>query len=555
MTIGSSHGASPFLGPIALRDQVASRILRIQASRIGARPFVRFAGRAFTYADLDAGADRVAAAFRSLGAGPQTRVGILLENRVEYLDLWFGLSRIGAIQVPFNTAYRSAQILHVLRRAPMPIVVVEEALADELMHVVGEAPDLTTIVVLGDRHGVASRAGPREVFDYATLVAAQEADAAIEIDVSGADTGAVMNTSGTTGPSKGVRLSHAQQYILGRNVARDLELTEDDVYYNFFPLFHNTAQAMITIPVLLTGATMLLTERFSARQFWPDVRSHDCTVFYYIGEILRVLLKSTSAADAAGTRLRAGWGIGAAPQDFLEFQRRHGVALRSGYGSTEANVGVYLPHDDPDPASVGRALPGYEVRIGDADDAPLPPGQVGEILVRAAEPGTIMQGYDGDPQATLAAWRNLWFHTGDAGYLDARGNLYFVGRMRDAIRVRGENVSAFEVEEVVGNVQGVLEVAAIAVPSELGGDDVKIVVVPAPGARLSPQTLVFEAQAHLPKFAVPRYVEIVPALPKTETNKVRKNVLRETPFTPATWDRLQHVDATEATEGGRVGHV
>jgi crotonobetaine/carnitine-CoA ligase len=309
---------------------------------------------------------------------------------------------------------------------------------------------------------------------------------------------------------------------------------------------------MITLPVLLTGARMVLSERFSARQFWPDVRSHGCTVFYYIGEILRMLLKSTSAGEAAGTRLRAGWGIGAAPQDFVEFQRRHGVALRSGYGSTEANVGVYLPHDDPDPASVGRALPGYELRIGDADDAPLPPGQVGEILVRADEPCTIMQGYEGDPQATLAAWRDLWFHTGDAGYLDERGNLFFVGRLRDAIRVRGENVSAFEVEEVVGRMQGVLEVAAIAVPCELGGDDVKIVVVPAPGARLSPQSLVREVQAHLPKFAIPRYVEIVAALPKTETNKIRKNVLRETPFTPDTWDRLKQV---EVIEGGQDRHV
>ena len=537
MTSTSAASASAFLGPIALRDQVATKILRAQAQRIGTREFVRHAARTFTYAQMDAAADRVADAFRALGVCKQTRVGILLANRIEYLDLWFGLSRVGAIQVPFNTAYRSAQILHVLRRAPMPIMVVEEALAAELVRVLDEVPELETLVVLGDRREVTRYAGGRQVLDYEALVSAHPSAGPVEIDVSGADTGAVMNTSGTTGPSKGVRLSHAQQYILGRNVAVDLELTADDVYYNFFPLFHNTAQAMITLPVLLTGARMLLTERFSARQFWPDVRDHACTVFYYIGEILRVLLKSTSAADAEGSRLRAGWGIGAAPHDFVEFQRRHRVALGSGYGSTEANVGVYLPHDNPDPASVGRALEGYEVRIGDADDVPLPPGEIGEILVRAAEPCTIMQGYDGDPQATIAAWRDLWFHTGDAGYLDAHGNLYFVGRVRDAIRVRGEYVSAFEVEEVIGQVQGVLEVAAIAVPCELGGDDVKVVVVPAPGARLNPATLVAEAQARLPRYAVPRYVEIVGALPKTETNKVRKNVLRETPFTPGTWDR------------------
>jgi len=530
-----------FLRDLPLRARVAAKILRAQASRIGTREFVRFGASSLTYAQVDAAADRVAAGMHALGAGPQTRVGLLLANRPEYLDLWFGLSRLGAVQVPFNTAYRSGQILHVLRRAPIPILVVEDALAGELMQVVDAVPDLRTIVVLGDSRAVRSAPG-RRVLGYAELLAEHAATVLVENDVSGADTGAVMNTSGTTGPSKGVRLSHAQQYILGRNVAVDLGLTERDVYYNFFPLFHNTAQAMITLPVLLTGARMVLTERFSARQFWPDVRTHGCTVFYYIGEILRMLLKSGSAADGQGTALRAGWGIGASPQDFVEFQRRHGIVLRTGYGSTEANVGVYLPHDDPDPASVGRALPGYELRIGDADDAPLPAGETGEILVRATEPCTIMQGYDGDPQATVAAWRDLWFHTGDAGTLDASGNLYFKGRVRDAIRVRGESVSAFEVEEVIGQVGGVLEVAAIAVPSELGGDEVKIVVVPAPGARLEPKALIAEAQARLPKYAIPRYVEIVATLPKTETNKIRKNILRESPFTPMTWDRTRQDD-------------
>jgi crotonobetaine/carnitine-CoA ligase len=237
--------------------------------------------------------------------------------------------------------------------------------------------------------------------------------------------------------------------------------------------------------------------------------------------------------------LRVGWGIGASARDFLEFQDRYRVALRTGYGSTEANVAVYLPHDAPDPASVGRSLPGYHLRIVDEHDEPVPAGTMGEIVVRADEPCTIMRGYDGEAAATLAAWRDLWFHTGDAGRVDGQGNLYFMGRVRDVMRVRGEHVSAFEVEEVIAEADGVLEAAAIAVPAELGGDDVKVVVVQRPGARkVDPLTLIAHAQAKLPRFAVPRYIEVVDALPKTETNKVRKNVLRATPFTPGTWDRL-----------------
>src|SRR5262245_3295450 len=202
MAAMSLPGEVALLGSIALRDQVVTKLLRSQAKRVGARDFLRFEGRGFTYADMDARADRIASAFRTLGAGRQTRVGILLANRVEYLDLWFGLSRIGAIQVPFNTAYRAAQILHVLRRAPLPILVVEDGLAHELMQVVGDAPELETIVVLGERREVASRAGSRQVLDYASFVDGHRAAAPVEIEVSGADTGAVMNTSGTTGPSK-----------------------------------------------------------------------------------------------------------------------------------------------------------------------------------------------------------------------------------------------------------------------------------------------------------------------------------------------------------------
>ena len=526
-----------YLGPLPLAEQVAAKILVRQAATIGERVFVAYGSHSVTYREANARANRVANALRALGVKQGMRVGILLRNRLEYLDLWFGLSKIGAIQVPINTAYRSPQILHVLRRAPVPFVVVEEALAGELLAVVDLVPTVQALIGV-DSVLALGRRRSQQVLSYTECIKAAGTEEPGGAQTAGFDLGAVMNTSGTTGPSKGVQLSHAQQYILGRSIALDLGLTARDVYYNCFPLFHNTAQAMITLPVLLTGAKMVLTERFSATRFWPDVREHGCTVFYYIGEILRILLKSTSVEDAGETRLRVGWGIGAAPRDFLEFQHRHGIALRSGYGSTEANVQVYLPHQNPDPASVGRALPGYEVRIANEHDEPLPAGQMGEILVRAAEPCTLMLGYDGDPQATLAAWRDLWFHTGDAGYLDAGGNLYFMGRVRDVMRVRGEHVSAFEVEEVIAEVGGVLEVAAIGVPCELGGDDIKIVVVASRENRPEAAALIAHAQTRLPKFAIPRYVEFVAELPKTETNKVRKNVLRETPLGTATWDRL-----------------
>jgi carnitine-CoA ligase len=287
------------------------------------------------------------------------------------------------------------------------------------------------------------------------------------------------------------------------------------------------------------GARMVLTERFSASRFWPEAIEHRCTVFYYIGEIMRILLKSTSAEDARGAKLRVSWGIGPSPKDFAEFQQRFGVALRTGYGSTEANVPCYLPHGSTKLGSAGRAVAGFEVRIANERCEPLPAGEQGEILVRSHEPFALMLGYDGDPAATVAAWQDLWFHSGDAGMLDADGDLHFKGRVKDSIRVRGENISAFEVEEAIGSLEGIVEVAAIAVPSELGGDELKVVIVADKDAKLAPEAIIAYAQARLPRYSIPRYVEFVTALPKTPTNKVQKNVLRSQPFTAATWDRVK----------------
>ncbi|HSV83234.1 MAG TPA: AMP-binding protein [Ramlibacter sp.] len=523
----------PATDPLPLAERVPAKILARQAARAPSRPFVFFAGRWITYGEADERANRAANALAAAGVHKGARVGVVLRNRLEFLDLWFGLSRLGAIQVPLNPEYRALQLTHVFKRAPIDVVVVEHGLLTEVESAVAELGTAPRMIVLD------GAALPESYLRYEELLASAPNEPPAEAEcVSGADVASVMNTSGTTGPSKGVLVSHAQQYILGRMIAADVELREDDVFYNFFPLFHNTAQAMITVPVLLLGARMVLTDRFSVSRFWPDIAEHRCTVLYYIGEIVRMLLNSTTQQDARDSTLRVGWGIGASPSDFTEFGRRYSVAMRTGYGSTEANVPCFLPHG-AGPDSVGKCVPGFQVRIANDAGEPVPVGAVGEILVRSDEPCAVMMGYDGDPVATVAAWQNLWFHTGDAGCVDAEGNVYFKGRVKDAIRVRGENISAFEVEQVIGELHGVAEVAAIAVPSELGGDALKIVVVPQAGADLTHEALILHAEQRLPRYSIPRYIEFVAALPKTPTNKVQKNVLRAAPFTASTWERPQ----------------
>lgn len=527
---GTARVSSPDGDVSLIAAETVGEALGTAARVYGEACFVRCDGAEVSYAAANARANRVANAFAELGVGRGDRVAILAQNRLEYLDLWFGLSKIGAIELPISTAYKGGQILHALRRAETRHIVIDARSAAVFSDVVRDVDCRPIVLDAGcDLAGA---------LDYRALVREASYREPPVAGVTGADVVAIMNTSGTTGPSKGVRLPNAQQLSLARTMALTLGMTRKDVFYNYFPLFHNTAQAMITLSTLLAGGSMLLTEKFSLSSFWRDVRAHDVSLFYFIGEMLHLLVHANDEERGADIRLRAGWGIGAAPSDVAAFEQRYGVKLGTGYGSTEGNVPVvrslgYAPAS----ASAGRVIPGFKVRIVDDAGADMPVGEVGEVVETADDPRHIMQGYDGDEAASAQALRDGWLYTGDAGRFDADGNFYFVARIKDVIRVRGENISGSEIEQEVLRFPGVLEVAAIAVPAELGGDDVKVVIVPAKGSSIDREALIAHCAETLPKYAVPRYVEITDALPKTETNKVQKHILRKEGVNARTWDR------------------
>lgn len=524
----SGVGWAALAGP-AMERRTIGELVRVAAAQFGSSPFVTFQGQVISYEEMNARTNRVANALRTLGIRTGSRVAVLCSNRLEYLDLWFGLSKLGAIELPVNSSYKHPQIHHVLGRADVAAIVVEGALTAGLDQVIAEFPRCQVIELDG------APQPPR--LSYRELLRSASATEPKGIAVSGGDVVAVMNTSGTTGLSKGVRLSHAQQYSLGQNMAAALRLSRDDVYYNYFPLFHNTAQAMITLPVMLAGARMVLKEKFSVSAFWSDVHAHGVTAFYFIGEMLQLLVRQSPVGAHVGSRLRAGWGIGASADVTEAFETRFGVRLGTCYGSTEGNVPVVRELGAAAPrASVGRVIPGFEIRIVDAQGKEVSDAGVGEILQRAQLPQMMMNGYDADAAATAAAMRDGWYHTGDAGRMDAQGNVYFVSRIKDVIRIRGENISGFEIEQELLQCPGVIEAAAIAVPGELGGDEVKIVLVADADAALSWQSLLLFCEQRLPRYALPRYVEFRRELPKTETNKVRKHILREEAFSSSTWD-------------------
>ncbi len=344
-------------------------------------------------------------------------------------------------------------------------------------------------------------------------------------------------TSGTTGRSKACLLSHNYAMRQGALMADHYRFNADDVLYSPYPLFHVDAAIFTVAPAIILGATAALGERFSVSRFWSEVRSFEATVFDFMGATLTMLWKQPAQSDDADNPVRLAWGV-PMPEFADQFEARFGLKLIENYGLTDAGVMIFYPYDEPRrPGSCGKAISEYDVRIFSDDDEELSVSEVGEIVVRPLEPSLIMDGYYKMPEATLGATRNLWFHTGDLAYRDEDGFFYFVGRKKDVIRRRGENISAFEIEEIVNAHPAVLECAAIGVDSELTDEDVKLCVVMRPGNELQPEDLVEFCADKMAKFMLPRYVEFLDDLPKTPTQKIEKYRLKDAGVTRSTWDR------------------
>lgn len=473
--------------------------------------FLRFASGDHTYAAFDRDCDRVAAGLAALGVGPGDRVAALLPNCPELALIWFAAARIGAVHAPINTGFRGPGLAHAINVTEAKVLVHDAAHEDAIRAV--ELPHVRTRLARGD---------PR-------LDGAGDPP---EADVDELDLGLLLFTSGTTGRSKACMLAHRYPIRHGELFAHHLRLRRDDVLYCPFPLFHVDAAVFTVATALTLGATAALGERFSVRGFWPEVRAFGATVFDFMGATLTMLYKRPPERDDADNPVRLAWGV-PMPDFADDFERRFDLRLTELYGLTDAG-GVMVPPLDERrrPGSCGKVIEPFEVRLlGDGE------GDVGEIAIRSSEPGLILQGYYGMPEATREALRDGWLHTGDLARRDADGYFSFVGRRKDAIRRRGENISAFEIEEVVESHPAVLEAAAYGIPSELTEEDVMVAVVVRPGEELTPDDLIAHCEPRMARHMLPRYIDVLDRLPRTPTAKVEKYKLRQRGVTPTTWER------------------
>ena len=521
--------------PHAQRTLGAS--LRLQATRHPEREFLVFGEQRWTYRAFDAWVDQVAGGLAALGLRKGDKLAIMLPNCPEFMALWFACARLSVIEVPVNTAYRGPLLRYILEHSDARMAVLADEFVERLQHdSVGFGKLEKMIVRPSEGREPPTPAGlPVELVALATVINSTEI--APEVSVDHRDTMAIMYSSGTTGPSKGIQLSHNYFWWGGSMAARNGRIDETRRLYTCLPLFHANAQLTTAMPALMGGATFVLDDRFSASGFWQRLRERRAGSFAYVGGMLAMLMKQPPSEHDRGHGVERAVGGGAPKELWPAFEQRFGVRIYEGYGQTENCVALSSPHESPRVGSVGLPICGYDVDLLDENDEPVAAGSIGELVFRPQLPHIMMDGYYKMPEATLAQSRNLWFHTGDLMKRDDDGYYYFVDRKKDAIRRRGENISAFEVEMVVNSHPGVLESAAIAVPSEVGEDEVMVCVVPRPGHVPDALSLIRHCEGLMPYFAVPRFVDYRSDLPKTPTHRVEKYRLRAEGLTPSTWDR------------------
>jgi crotonobetaine/carnitine-CoA ligase len=507
-------------------------VLDAAAERDPAHAVLHCDGRDVTTGELRDASLRVAGALRRWGVRPGDRAAIMMANVPEFVGAWFGIVRAGVIEVPVHGAYRGPLLQHILAESGARVLFCDAAFVDRLAGLV--LPALERIVVRGPLGAVAPPPG----------VAVHELAEALTGDpdpdpprVTADDVSCILYTSGTTGPAKGVVLPHSANLALARSNVALMEYTADDVLYTAFPLFHVNAKFTSVTSALLTGARLILDDRFSASRFWDRLREHGVTSFNYMGSLLTILAKQPPGPGDREHGVSRAYG-GACPGSlWLAFEERFGLRLHEHYGMTEIGIALQNTRTVRRPGSCGRAAPVFEVRVADEDDVEVPAGELGEIQVRPTRPGVMLREYWARPEATIAATRNLWFHTGDRARMDEDGFVFYADRLTDSIRRRGENISSYDVESVVNGFPSVVESAAYGVPSELGEDDVMIAVVWRPGVEPQVEALVAHCEERLADFAVPRYVRACAELPKTPSERVQKFKLREQGVTPDTLDR------------------
>jgi crotonobetaine/carnitine-CoA ligase len=538
----------PHFKPHFPRDQwLLNMVIEYQASHRPDAPFLSWGdgGAPYSFAQTNVLVNRLAHGLVRIGVGKSERVVLFLPNCLEFVFAWFALAKCGAVEVAIGDTSKGSFLEHQLGLSRPRVVITTPELAQHLVALEQSVPTLSTCVVVSTERS--RQASPKfariQTIPFDELLTQQTVNP--QAAVRPGDPASILFTSGTTGPSKGVVMSHSQLYFFSEQDCQLTGLTPDDVYMTGFPLSHGNAQVLTVYPCLIAGAHCVLYPKFSGSDFIGRARRSRATVANLIGATTAFVCAQPPAPQDRDHNLRCIYAAPLAPDLAPVFTQRFGVdCFVNGFGQTEISLPFMTPPGLQAPPGASGVLVDqwFEVQLVDPEtDEPVAEGSSGELLIRPKAPGVICSEYLGMPEKTVETWRNLWFHTGDILRRDAEGWYYFVDRVKDAMRRRGENVSSFEVEAVVRSHPAVAECAVVAVKAdETGGEDeIKACIVLVEGQQLRCEALMEWCDTRMPSYMVPRYVEVMGRLPQTPSEKVRKQELRARGVTKETWDRVR----------------
>ncbi|OBB01204.1 ATP-dependent acyl-CoA ligase [Mycobacteriaceae bacterium 1482268.1] len=500
-------------------------VLDRRAEQFGDRVMMSIAGTPVTFAQMRDRSCTAANALTDMGISAGDTVALFTATCPDWVYIWLGAARIGAVTAAVNAANKGEFLTHALRLSRAKVVVTDSERHPRLREVIEHVETVKAVHViensLSDLLATASTRPPQVVPSQPDELAA------------------LFFTSGTTGPSKAVATTWNYLFSAAAGVAAAWELKAGDVVWSAMPLFHLSAAPSVLAPMLV-GATTVLAATFRPGEVWNEVRACGATGFAGAGAMVSMLWNQPP--DSGDRRLPLKF-ISAAPisaEMYRRIEQRYDVKIVTMYGMTEAfPIAFKSVSEGGVPGTSGRVNTAFDVRIIDGGGRSLPPGEAGEICCRPRAPHVMSAGYvAAGPGPTLVIEpHEEWFRTGDLGSLDADGNLTYVDRVKDSLRRRGENVSSVEVETTVLGHPAVLEAAAVAVPSDLGEDDILVLVTLRPGANLDYAELLDFCSARMPYFCVPRYLEVLDELPKNVIGRIRKDQLRQRGLTAHAWDR------------------
>ncbi|MGB3364606.1 MAG: AMP-binding protein [Thermodesulfobacteriota bacterium] len=523
---------------------VLPKVLKDQAKKLGKKPFLQFGyNKPLSFYQTNKLANKIANGLTEMGIKKGDKVAVYMPNSEDYVITWFGILKMGAVMVPINTGYKMDFLQYIIDSSDSTVLFIAEEYLERMPPIAKKIPQLKNAIVWTrdgsskfDKHGY----NFKKMTSYTDFITPQKT-AEPKVDITFVDHARLMYTSGTTGRSKGVVRPCAADYSSANNYAQIMDVGPNDVCFTCLPLFHSNAMVMSVYPALIKGAKVVVEEKYSASNFWKWMVDHEVTKFNIVGTISYFMWNTPPVPEEKQHKVKLVLGS-PAPHDIIEeFMKRFNIKFMEGYGLTEIGQCTWMrPGEVFRVGSCGKEAPGYEIKIGNPEtDEEVARGEIGEIIVRPRTPNLMLHYYHKMPQKTVDDFRNFWFHTGDAGRMDKDGYIYFVDRVKDYLRCKGENISSFEVEKTVGSHPDVEESGAIGVKAEGGRyaeDELMIVVVPKKGKTIDPIKLIKFLEPKMPYFMIPRFIRFEKSLPKTGTLRVQKNKLREKGITKDTWD-------------------